>query len=196
MCWGKAEVSQEQVTCTSHWDILQTERHHRSLLALSPELIMGDIYCPKRIVSSVETDKQNYSKPSGNSSTCRYRTGWTPMTAKCFLQTHLNGTFVSCALGPATIFAPSLKSEQLKSLFSHSSQKLKQLLKRTEWLTDCTLGMLRVWLRHRSSPLLLDTGKQRWGSVLVPVKTHFICGLFPNGHQHPWGCPWIPEVRL
>lgn len=61
-----------------HTETFCRQRHHRSLLALSPELIMGDIYCSKRFVSSVETDKQNYLKPCGNLSTCSYRIGWTP----------------------------------------------------------------------------------------------------------------------
>lgn len=196
MCWGKAQISQEQVTCTSHWHILQTERHHRSLLALSPELLMGDIYCPKRIVSSVETDKQNYSKPSGNSSTCRYRTGWTLMTGKCFSQTFKLNICEMC-FWSCYNFCSCTKIWAIKVSFLPQFTET-QATAQKDRMTDraAPLGMPGVALRHLSSPLLLDTGIWRWGSFLVTHKTFSIYGSFPNRLQHPWGCPWNPEVRL
>lgn len=137
-CAGEKHRLVGNRTCTSHGDILQTERHHRSLLALSTELIMGGIYCPKRIVSSAESDKQNYLKPCGNSSTCSSRTGWTPECQMFFTDTFKLNVCELC-FWSCYNFCSFTKIWAVKVSFLPQFTKFKQLLKRTERLTELHL---------------------------------------------------------
>lgn len=91
---------------------------------------------------------------------------------------------MSCAFGPDVIFAPSLKSEQLKSLLSYSSQNSSNYSKgQSDW-QSCTFGNARGGIK--AFELSSWTQANGDGEVLLSqLQTLFIHGSFLSRYHHP-----------